>query len=193
MNTQEIRTLKILEALDAQKAPSQRDLATSLGISLGLVNAFIKRLARKGFFKITHLPRNRIAYILTPTGAAEKTRLTYEYIRYSLHFYKDTREKVQITYRTLLETGARRVGFCGLSELTEIAYLLIQDTPLTLVSIFDPQHAGKRFLDFTVEFWPSPKARTLDHLLVTAMPPTNELRTQLATLGMPWTSFMPMG
>jgi DNA-binding MarR family transcriptional regulator len=169
MNAQEIRTLKILEALDGHATPSQRDLAISLGISLGLVNAFIKRLARKGFFKVTHLPRNRIAYMLTPTGAAEKSRLTYEYIRHSLHFYKATRERIQGTYRALMETGARRVGFFGLSELTEIAYLLIQETPLSLVAVYDPQRAGEQFFQHRVGGWDALANRHFDRLLVTTI------------------------
>jgi DNA-binding MarR family transcriptional regulator len=192
MNPQDIRTLKLLEALEAQEAPSQRDLATSLGISLGLVNTFIKGLARKGYFKITHLPRNRIAYILTPSGAAEKTRLTYEYIRFSLNFYKVTRERVQMTYRMLVDKGVRRVGFCGVSELAEIAYLLIQNTSLKLVAVYDPERVGERFLSFTVEAWPHTADINLDHLLVTAMPPGRELKAQLAKAGVPWTSLTPM-
>jgi len=192
MNPQDIRTLKLLEALDNAEAPSQRDLATSLGISLGLVNAFIKRLARKGYFKITHLPRNRIAYILTPTGAAEKTRLTCEYVRFSLNFYKATRERVQMTYRMLVDKGVRRVGFYGVSELAEIAYLLIQNTSLKLVAVYDPERVGERFLSFTVEAWPHSADINLDHLLVTAMPPDKELKAQLTKTGLPWISFTPL-
>ena len=71
MNPQDIRTLQILEAIESNDAPSQRDLAESLNISLGLINSFVRRLTKKGYFKITHLPRNRVSYILTPKGIAE--------------------------------------------------------------------------------------------------------------------------
>ena len=54
MDQDELRTLKLLEAVDASQPPTQRELARDLNISLGLVNAFIKRLAKKGYFKITH-------------------------------------------------------------------------------------------------------------------------------------------
>ena len=39
MDTQDIRTLKILEEIDRDQPPSQRDLATTLNVSLGLVNS----------------------------------------------------------------------------------------------------------------------------------------------------------
>jgi len=66
MDQQELRTLQLLEEIESNRSPSQRDLATHLNISLGLVNAFMKRLAKKGYFKITNIPRNRVRYILTP-------------------------------------------------------------------------------------------------------------------------------
>jgi len=77
MDPKDIRTLKILEQVDNGKTPSQRDLAGELNISLGLVNSFIKRLVKKGFVKIRTVPKKRLKYILTPHGAAEKSRLTY--------------------------------------------------------------------------------------------------------------------
>ena len=77
MDNQDIRTLKLLEEIENGHVPSQRDLAKTLNVSLGLVNSFIKRLAHKGYFKITTIPKNRVKYILTPKGAAEKARLTY--------------------------------------------------------------------------------------------------------------------
>ncbi len=97
MDNQDLRTLKILEEIEKDKDPSQRYLAGKLNISLGLVNSFIKRLAQKGLFKIKNIPKNRVKYILTPKGAAEKTRLTYQYIQYSFQFYKSARQKLHLT------------------------------------------------------------------------------------------------
>ena len=57
MDPIDLRTLKILEKVDNDRTPSQRDLARDLNISLGLVNSFIKRLAQKGYFEIGHLPK----------------------------------------------------------------------------------------------------------------------------------------
>ncbi|MBU4208797.1 MAG: winged helix-turn-helix transcriptional regulator, partial [Proteobacteria bacterium] len=88
MDHNDIRTLKLLEEIEENHVQSQRELAKKLDISLGLVNSFIKRLAHKGFFKITTIPKNRVKYILTPEGVVEKTRLTYKYIQHSYRFYK---------------------------------------------------------------------------------------------------------
>ena len=74
---------KLLEEISREGTVSQRALADRLGIALGLVNAYVKRLCSKGYLKLKFLPKNRIKYIITPQGFAEKSRLTYKYMHYS--------------------------------------------------------------------------------------------------------------
>ena len=150
MDPKDIRTLKILEKFDNEKTPSQRDLAGELDISLGLVNSFIKRLVKKGFVKITTIPRKRIKYILTPRGAAEKTRLTYEYIQHSYNFYKEARQKLRDLYSDLERQDITRIVFYGAGDLAEIAYISLQETTIQLVAIVDDAKRGTRFMKFSV-------------------------------------------
>ena len=146
MEARDIHTLKILERVDNGKTPSQRDLAGELNISLGLVNSFIKRLVKKGFVKITTIPRNRIRYILTPSGAAEKTRLTYKYIQHSYSFYKDARQRLRKLCADLEKEGIQRIVFYGAGDLAEIAYISLQETPIQLAAIVDDEKKGQRFM-----------------------------------------------
>ena len=87
-------TLRMLDELDREPDITQRTLSDRLGIALGLVNKYIKRLARKGHIKATTIPRNRVKYMLTPKGFSEKVRLTYEYMHYSINYFKDVRARV---------------------------------------------------------------------------------------------------
>jgi len=150
MDKQDIRTLKILEELEQNQTPSQRDLARKLNVSLGLVNSFIKRLAHKGYFKVTNIPANRVKYILTPKGATEKTRLTYEYIKYSFEFYKRSRQKLRDLFQSLTELHVTRIVFYGVSELAEIAYVSLQEFPIELVAVLDDSKSGEVFLGHEV-------------------------------------------
>ena len=120
MNNNDIRTLKILEEIDKGRAPSQRYLAKELNVSLGLVNSFIKRLVNKGYFKITTIPKNRVRYIMTPMGIAEKSRLTYEFIRYSHKFYSDACQKLRDLYQLLEKAGCNRIVLYGANDFAEI-------------------------------------------------------------------------
>ncbi len=111
MDNNDLRILKILEEIENDHPPTQRDLAKKMNISLGLVNSFIKRLTQKGYFKIKNISKNRFRYILTPKGAAEKTRLTYEYIQSSLKFYKDARIKLRKLFGDFMTQKVQRIVF----------------------------------------------------------------------------------
>ena len=150
MDVHDLRTLRLLDAIERRKSPSQRDLARVLGVSLGLVNSFVRRLAQKGYFKITHLPRNRIRYILTPKGAAEKSRLTYAYLQFSHPFYRDARSKLKALLQNLINHNVRSVAFFGVGDLAEIAYLSLQETNLKFVGIGDLNGNGNRFFGHPV-------------------------------------------
>jgi len=139
MDHQDIRTLKILEELEGNQAPSQRYLSSQLDISLGLVNSFLKRLAQKGYFKATAIPRNRVKYVLTPKGALEKSRLTYAYVQHSFKFYRDARKKLRETLIRLDRGGTKNIVFYGVGELAEIAYLSLQETNIDLLAIVEEE------------------------------------------------------
>ena len=150
MDVHELRTLRLFEAIEQKRSSSQRDLAKTLGISLGLVNSFMRRLTKKGYFKVTHLPRNRIRYILTPKGAAEKTRLTYAYIKLSCQFYRNARSKIRKHLNNLENRNVKSVAFFGTGDLAEIAYLSLQETELQFVGIGDSIGNGDSFFGHAV-------------------------------------------
>ena len=162
-----MRTLHLLEEIEKNHSPSQRQLARHLDISLGLVNSFIKRLAHKGYFKVTHIPKNRVRYILTPKGAAEKSRLTYEYIKLSYVFFKDARKKMQKLLKDLESQGVKRVIFFGATELAEIAYLSLQYTNIELAAVLDDLNVGKRFFDHMVQATGLLESAIFDRILLT--------------------------
>jgi DNA-binding MarR family transcriptional regulator len=183
MDTQELRTLKLFEEIENEKAPSQRDLATSLNISLGLVNSFMKRLTQKGFFKITNIPKNRARYILTPKGAAEKSRLTYEYIQYSFQFYKETRWKLRVLFQQFEKQKIKRIVFLGIGELAEIAYLSLQETKISLVAIADEKMAGETFLGHCIVNPGELNVLEFDRILVTSSESIGESLKALLSIG----------
>lgn len=170
MDYQDLRILKILEEIEDGKMPSQRELAKKLNISLGLVNAFIKRLAQKGYFKIRTIPKNRVRYIITPKGAAEKTRLTYEYILYSYRFYKDARKRLQAAFEDLVKKGVKKVVFFGLGEFAEIAYISIQEVPIEITGAVDEKRAGQSFFNLLILEPSNLNHLVFDRVLITAEP-----------------------
>jgi len=169
MELKDIRTLKIIEEIEKDYAPSQRELASELNISLGLVNSFIKRLVKKGYFKITNIPKNRIKYILTPKGAAEKTRLTYKYIQYSYKFYKDARKKLRKQFKDLEEQGVHCIVFYGANDLAEIAYISLQETSIDIADVVDDEKIGEKFLGSVIKDPAILDSISYDRILITSV------------------------
>ena len=167
MESRSLKTLQLLEAIAADKPTSQRELSDILQISLGLVNSFIKRLVKKGYCKVMTVPKNRVKYMLTPAGAMEKTRLTYEYISSSYHYFKTAKNRVEDLYSNLLSEGATRVVFYGAGELADIAFLSMAGTGVRLIDVVDPTKAGEMFSDFIVKTTSRLRQADYDAILVT--------------------------
>jgi DNA-binding MarR family transcriptional regulator len=151
MNTERERkdtlTLEILDVIDRQNDVSQRHLASQLGVALGLANSYLKRCVRKGLIKVTQAPANRYLYYLTPTGFAEKSRLTAEYLSHSLSFYRKAGESCLRVFDQCERNGWQRLLLCGISDLAEIATLRAMERNITIVGIYDPLSERATFLN----------------------------------------------
>lgn len=151
MNLQGQRDLILLTEVERDGAVTQRSLASKLGVALGLTNLYLKRLARKGYIKITTIPSHRVRYLLTPQGFAEKSRLTYLYMEYSLSHYRDMRARLREVLSNSAKNGTKRVVIYGTGELAEMAYLSLREMHLTLVGFVD-DNQQEAFLSYPV--WP---------------------------------------
>ncbi|MBW1765364.1 MAG: winged helix-turn-helix transcriptional regulator [Deltaproteobacteria bacterium] len=138
------------EDLHILRLMGEIELSSRLNISLGLVNTFLKRLVSKGYFKVKTMPRNRVKYFLTAEGLARKSKLTVEYLRYSVNFYKDIKNFILKKYMEMEKNNARSILFCGAGEVAELAYLYLQLTNIQLAGIIDDKQNGKKFFGFKI-------------------------------------------
>jgi len=137
MNMQGQRDLLLLSEVERDAAVTQRSLSSKLGVALGLTNLYLKRLARKGYIKATTIPRNRVRYLLTPQGLAEKSRLTYLYMQHSLSYYRDVRARLTGMMSTFDGSPGKRVVIYGTTELAELAYLSLREMNIQCVGFID--------------------------------------------------------
>jgi ribosomal protein S25 len=178
-----LNTLKILDEVATGKAVTQRDLSKKLGIALGMTNNYLKRLAKLGYIQITQAERKRLHYLLTPKGIAEKSALTYRYIRRSYEFFTDMRQKVARSFHALEEKGVQTVVLYKATVLTEIAVLALLDSNLKLVAIVDDKMAGKQFLGHRVEPVKALGALPCDRIVITTWEPTETVVKTLSLYG----------
>lgn len=142
-------TLGLLDAVHDNASVSQRTLSRELGIALGLTNAYLKRCVRKGWIKVSQAPANRYAYYLTPTGFAEKGRLTAHYLVRSLNFYREARSQFNNILVECEQKGLERIALYGVGELAEIALLCAMQYEVQVIGIVDREGVKQTFLNYT--------------------------------------------
>jgi len=170
MDRHDARQLEILTAIGEGRPLSQRALAERVGIALGLVNLYLRRLSRKGYVKITEFPtkpaaRKRLRYLLTAKGLTEKSRLTYEHMLYSLHLFRRTRETLRASLALMAGRGMKRVALYGPGEAAELAYLTLKEFGLEPIGVFAAT-AGGEFLGFPVQAAAALRSEDLDAVIV---------------------------
>lgn len=127
----------LLAFVEREAHVSQRILAGELGVALGLVNTYIKRCVKKGLIKVQQIPSRRYAYYLTPSGFAEKSRLTAEYLSWSLSFFRQARTQYSDLFSVAHQRQWKSVVLFGGSDLTEIAILCASEQGVSVAAVFD--------------------------------------------------------
>jgi DNA-binding MarR family transcriptional regulator len=122
--------LRILEEIERNPETTQASLAAQLGVAVGSVNWYVRRLINKGHVKVTHLQRRKLHYFLTPSGLALKVKLTRNYMDVSLQVYRELRQAAQQALTKVRRAGYPAVCVEGNDEAAEILRLtcLEQDT-----------------------------------------------------------------
>ena len=174
MDKEDLNILRLMGEIDRNGNYTQRELSHRLNLSLGLVNTFLKRLVNKGYFKVKTMPRNRVKYFLTPEGLARKSKLTVEYLRYSVNFYRDIKKLLLNKYRELEENNVNSVLFYGAGEVAELAYLYLQLTRIQLAGIIDDEMKGKNFFGLRIGEPDHMDQMDWDMVLLTRLEDTDE-------------------
>ena len=99
---------RVLRLLESQPHLSQREIATELALSLGGINYCLRALVQKGQIKVRNFRRSdnkiRYAYILTPQGLEQKSRLTASFLRRKLAEYEALKREIDELERDVVAT-----------------------------------------------------------------------------------------
>ena len=124
---------ELLNEIAQDSLVTQANLSVRLGIAVGTVNWYIKRLVHRGWVKVSHLDRTRLKYDLTPEGMAVFTQRALFYARDSLKIYSDFRKKAKSIVNELEQRGIRQVYIKGNDELVDILRLTCIEAGIRLL------------------------------------------------------------
>jgi DNA-binding MarR family transcriptional regulator len=151
--------LEFLTAIERGEVVTQMTLRKRVGVSIGLVNALLKRGMRNGYVKARKVPFRRYAYYVTPKGFSEKSRLVAIYLENSLTFFRGARSQYAEIFENARTAGLSRLVLVGGGELAEIAVLAAWGKGVTIQAIVDPdanqdQRYGMKVVRSLAEIYP---------------------------------------
>ncbi|MFP4409355.1 MAG: MarR family transcriptional regulator [Alkalispirochaetaceae bacterium] len=112
----------VLAHIHQHEQVKQRDIAGAIGLSLGMTNAILKRLAGKGFITMRRINSRNIHYLVTPTGVDVIAKRSYRYLRRTVGHIVRYKERMRLLFREAAADppegrGAREVILVGESDL----------------------------------------------------------------------------
>ena len=108
---------EVLRRLHQTPQVSQRALAKDLGVGLGTINFCFQALVEKGLVKMQNFSQSknklRYAYLLTPAGVAEKSKLTAEFLKRKVAEYETLQAEIEALKFELEFDGCSATGRQG--------------------------------------------------------------------------------
>ena len=104
---QEEIQFEVLRRLHQTPQVSQRALAKYLGVGLGTINFCFQALVEKGLVKMQNFSQSknkrRYAYLLTPAGVTEKSKLTAEFLKRKVTEYETLQAEIEALRSELID------------------------------------------------------------------------------------------
>ena len=182
---QEMRELELLQELEKNPIISQRELSHKFGIALGVINACLKRMGRRGWIRITGFNHHKIGYYLTPKGFAEKAKLTLHLVSWTVQHYSALKEIIGKKFLEMQDRGIERIAFYGVSDEMEVAYITLQGVNLELVGIVEDEDKminKKEIFGFKLRDMSEIETMKPDAVLITSLTNQKEREEKLRKL-----------
>ncbi|MHC4267615.1 MAG: winged helix-turn-helix transcriptional regulator [Planctomycetota bacterium] len=149
----EYNDFHILKAIEADASVSQRTLSLQMQLNVASVNFAMKRLAQKGFIKMTGENTRRTKYYITPKGSRRKTQLAYKSFGRNIHHFNEIREDIEARIVNAANGTKISVAIYGASTLSEITFMVILKMNYNFLGFFheDSKITNEKLLGHKVQ------------------------------------------
>ena len=151
LDSSHYKELQVIAEVEASPVISQRQISQRLGIALGLTNALVRNLVKKGYIRSQQASWKRWVYALTPEGLCHKLRITLVYVHQFLDHYQNVRNILRKQLEPLALHEESRVAIYGTSEFAELVYLGLKEIGIYEIDVFaESPEFSDRFLGMPV-------------------------------------------
>lgn len=156
--------LEVLQHLAHAQDVRQRDLARIIGISLGMTNAILKRLALKGLITIRKVNNRNIIYAVSTAGFEEIGRRSYRYLKRTIRNVVVYRETIDSLVRLIAGQGFEQIDLIEESDLDFIVEHACGEASLRYRRRWASAGESAAFLLHSERLEPPAGRRTLEEL-----------------------------
>jgi hypothetical protein len=176
-------TFRLLSELEGVSVISQRELAHRLDCALGLVNAYLKASASKGWVKVKVLTTNRTSYQITAKGLVERSRLALHQTRYLDQLVTVVRDAYRPLFIQLHDEGVERVALCGVDGFAETVVLLLMEAGIEVSVVTDSRCVGNCFMGHEIVSLAHAMLGGIHRVIISSRSYADELYHALLDLG----------
>ncbi len=139
---------QVQKTLSQNPNASQRELALSTNLSLGMTNALLKRFSDKGWLYMKKISTRNIQYVLTPSGMNELMHRSSRYFKRTARLMKDYKE---IICDVIYKSNCENVIIVGNTDLEFLFDFACENAGLSLqkVNVFPSEIDAKTLVVFS--------------------------------------------
>lgn len=135
--TTQNRMLAILEALEDNAAVSQSRLGECTGLSVAMINSYLKKMCDQGLVERRPINAKSYSYLITEEGHSMRRRYLGDYCAEIVRSYTTIKKHVHAKLNRLALEGKKRLVLWGASETCEIVLSALRNTSLTVLALVD--------------------------------------------------------
>ena len=146
------RVLTILEAIENNPRVSQSALARQAGVSVAMINSYIKDLQQRDLIFMTGKNRRNTRYFLTDKGRMMSSGMLRNYSTEVIQLYGAAKQSMCTKLERFIKEGIHRIALFGAAETAEVVLAAAERLPIEIVAAVDndPARQGAHIGGLTI-------------------------------------------
>ena len=139
----------ILDLIEKNSHITQRDMASSIGISLSMVNQYLDTYESNGLIKRKKYTSKTVEYMMTKKGVERRKLLNIWYLKSSLDVYLPAKDNIIIFLNNIISKGYKKILLYGAGEVAELMIRVMNDDrtmPLEVLAVIDDRKENNDYL-----------------------------------------------
>jgi predicted transcriptional regulator len=142
-----LNQLNILQQLASDAYLTQAELARRCGLSVAMVNNYMKELCALGLLEYHRKSSRSVSYHITSSGESFIDEIRQDLIEEMVGLFAEAKSRLRILVTTYAVEGVRRIILFGTGHFAELAFHALESTGVNVIGVCadDPLLIGREW------------------------------------------------